>query len=320
MSEHNIILNQIPSKLTGYLNSVILPRKRFKKGDTFPKIDITRRGFKIDEKHLSEFQKMCGWDDSEYMPFIYPLVVVFHYHLGIFAHRNFPWSLRMLLGLRNHVVQRRRIKVGETLDLSARTLGLRVGLKGLEFDIHTRISSGGEAVWESVHVYYLRGNFGGRDIRPVADYLQPLDSSEFQVSWDAPSAGGLEFARLSGDLNPAHYFKPWARLLGFKRDFCHTQRIISDCIQRLPNASDVMDLESLRLDIAFKGPVYYGSKLMIRGAGNSNGIRFNLYSGTTDKPAMPGNIQEIKADYDLLAGLGYASRKNFSHRMRDTNG
>lgn len=301
MLEHNIILDQVPSKMTGYLNSVILPRQGFRQGDTLPQINIMRRGFKIDENHLFKFRSLCGWEASEYLPFVYPLLLVFHYHLGIFAHRNFPWSLRLLLGLRNHVVQRRRINIGETLDLSARTMDLRVGPKGLEFDIHTRFSSGGKSVWESVHVYYLRGNFGGKEVFPVTKYLQPLDLDEFQTSWDAPNTGGFEFARLSGDLNPVHYFTPWARLLGFKRDFCHTQRIISDCLQRLPNALEIMNMESLRLDVAFKGPVYYGSKLVLRGARKPNGVRFNLYSGVTDKPAIPGNIQEVDADHDLLA-------------------
>lgn len=303
-NEHNITFDRIPSKVAGYLNCVILPRRGFRRGDALPQITVARCGFKIDENHLSKFRKMCGWEDSEYLPFVYPLSLSFHYHLGIFAHRDFPWSLRRLLGLRNHVVQRRRINVGETLDLSAHTLGLRVGLKGMEFDLHTQISSEGESVWESIHVYYLRGNFGGKDIRSVADCLPPLDLTEFEVSWNAPNIGGLQFAQVSGDLNPVHYFKPWARLLGFKRDFCHTQRIISDCIHLLPNARKVIDMETLRFDAAFKGPVYYGSTLIMRGAEKSNGYRFNLYSDGIDKPAILGNIREAAIDHDLLAELG----------------
>jgi len=303
MYEHDIIIDGIPSKAMGYLNSVILPRGGFKRHNTLPSISITRRGFKIDENHLSEFRRMCGWAASEHLPFVYPLSLAFHYHLGIFAHRDFPWSMRSLLGLRNHVLQRRRIRAGETFDLSVRTLGLRVKPKGVEFDIHTKFSSEGQAVWESIHVYYLRGSFGGNDVRPLKDYLDALAVGEFQTGWDAPRLGGLEFARLSGDLNPVHYFAPWARLLGFKRDFCHTQRIISDCLQQLPNARKVLNMEALRLDVAFKGPVYYGSKLVLRGAGRPNGVRFNLYSDVTDRPAMPGNIQEVNVDHDLLAGL-----------------
>lgn len=274
--EHNIVLDQIPSKLTGYVHSVILPRRGFRLGDALPQINVTRRGFKIDGNPLARFRKMCGWESSNYLPFVYPLALSFHYHLSIFAHRDFPWSLRTVLGLRGRP-------------------------KGMEFDIYTRLSCGGEAVWESVHVYYLRGNWSGKDARPVIDYLQPLDSSDFETGWDAPNTGGWEFARLAGDLNPVHYCAPWARLLGFKRDFCHTQRIISDCVQRLPGARKVMDMESLRLDVAFKGPVYYGSKLIMRGAKKMNGYRFNLYSGVADKPAIPGNIQEVKPEYGLLA-------------------
>lgn len=303
-TERNILLNGLPSKVAGYTRSVILPRPGFKPGDTIPPVNVTRRGFKIDENHLAKFHEMCGGEPSKHLPFVYPLTLLFHYHLGIFAHRDFPWSLRKLLGLRDHVVQRRRIAVGESLDLEARTASQRVLPKGVEFDIHTVLSSGGESVWESVHVYYLRGSFGGADVRPAVDYLQPFDTAEFETSWDAPAGRGWDFARLSGDFNPVHYLTPWAKFLGFKRDFSHTQRIVSDCVRRLPEPPEAMDAEPLRLDVAFKGPVYYGGKLVMKGVKKGNGYRFDLYSDNGNKPAIPGNIQRVKADHGLFAQAG----------------
>ncbi|MFL6621684.1 MAG: hypothetical protein ACJ8KA_05030 [Sulfurifustis sp.] len=299
MTERDIILSGVPSKTTGYLHSVILPRPGLRSGDTVPRIKFMRRGLTIEEDHLAAFRRGCGDAESADLPFDYPLTLLFHYHLAIFAHRDFPWSLRTLLGVRNHVVQRRRIKTSERLDLEVGTIGQRVLPKGIEFDIHSVFSSEGAPAWESISVYYLRGRAGGADARPAVELLQPLDPVHSEIRWQAPAGGGFDFARLSGDFNPVHYLAPWARRLGFKRDFSHTQRMVSDCLRRLPDAEALLQAPRLRLDVAFKGPVYYGSPLTLKTAQKPDGVRFDLYCGEVDKPAIPGNLRNVAADERL---------------------
>lgn len=297
----HVVLDSAPPKLRGYMHSVVLPRPGFDPGAGVPPIHITRRGLRVDERHLAEFVRLCDWTVSERLPPIYPLTMLFQYHLGVFSHPAFPCSLRRLLGLRNHVLQRRRIAVDEHLDLDVRSGGQRVLPKGVEFDIHSIFSVVGEPVWESVNVYYLRGDFGGTDPRAPWAELEPLAAVDFECRWDAPTGSKWEFARFCGDLNPAHYFAPWARALGFRQDFAHTQRIVAACLRRLPQAAHVTDAESLRLDVAFKGPVYYGSPLVLRGGRRNDGCRFDLYCGDVDKPAIPGRLRIVSADHDLFA-------------------
>lgn len=299
MTEREIVLSGVPSKTIGYLHSVILPRSGLRTGDTVPRLKFTRRALAIDADHLAAFRRGCGEAPSPDVPFDYPLTLLFHYHLAIFAHRDFPWSLRTLLGVRNHVIRRRRIKTNERFDLEVATIGQRVLAKGIEFDIRSVFSSDGAPAWESISVYYLRGRVGGADARPAVEYLQPLDGVQSEIRWRAPAGGGFEFARLSGDFNPAHYFAPWAKRLGFKRDFSHTQRMVADCLRRLPDAEEWLRTPQLRLDVAFKGPVYYGSALTLKAARKPDGVRFDLYCGEVDKPAIPGNIRRAASDEAL---------------------
>ncbi len=100
----------------------------------------------------------------------------------------------------------------------------------------------------------------------------------------------LAFGRLCGDFNPSHYFSPLARLLGFDRAFCHTQRLVAGCVDRLPPAAKLASLDSVRLDVAFKGPVYYGDRLKMKTAAAGRGYRFDVYAGSGNKPVMPGRI------------------------------
>ena len=299
---HHLVVDGAPPKLGGYLRSVLLPRRGFKRDTVAPAIRITRRNLRFGKEHLDEFVRLCRWRPSPRMPLMYPLMLLFHYHLGIFAHPAFPCSLRQLLGYRNHVVQRRHIAVDELLDLDVRTIGQRVLPKGVEFDFYSTLASGGKAVWESVHVYYLRGAYGGSDMRVPAAEFEALGNVDFETRWDAPTDGKWKFAKFCGDFNPAHYYAPWARLLGFRRDFSHTQRIVADCLRRLPQKTEVTDSESLRLDVAYKGPVYYGSPLTMKTAVQRDGYRFDLYCGEIEKPAIPGRLRIVAPNHDLLTG------------------
>lgn len=254
-----------------------------------PPLALRWSGLRIDERHLARYRRLCGADGYGHIPFLYPLSMLFHYHLGLFGHADFPWPLKKMLGLRNHVVQHRLLRPEDRLDLEVRTGSQRALPKGLEFDFHSVLSEGGRAVWESTHVYYLRGDFGPPSTAAL-DYLQPLEASEMEASWPAPAGGGLEFARLCGDFNPVHFSAGWARMLGFPRPFSHTQRIIDECLGRLPDAVRLDEAGALRLDVAFKGPIYYGRALTMKAARRGAGWRFDLYCADAPKPAMPGRI------------------------------
>lgn len=300
-AEHAIVVDRLPAKLRGYIAIVMMPRRRFRAGDTLPHIRLTRRGLRIDRDHLARFREACGYPSSEQVPLAYPLALAFHYHLGVFAHWTFPWSLRRMLGLRNHVVQRRRISAGDVLNLTSRTLDLAIRPKGVEISVHTLLSRAGESVWEGIHVYYFRDSTDGMNPQAARFRLEPLDEVESESGWTAPNSGGLRFARLSGDFNPVHYFAPLARVLGFRGPTCHTQRIVPECLRRLPTGGGPPGSAPCRLDVAFKGPVYYGEQLTTRWALQPGGYRFDLCSNGSARPLIQGSIRVVDIDHDILA-------------------
>ena len=61
----------------------------------------------------------------------------------------------------------------------------------------------------------------------------------------------------------------------------------------MPNASELASVDSVRFDIAFKGPVYYGDELLMKSAAVDRGYRFDVYSGSGKKPVMPGRIVTV---------------------------
>ena len=293
------VLHGRPPKLANYLRAAVLPRRPFRPGATLPRVHIVHRGLTLDARHLAAFRDLCGAAPTAHVPFDYPLWLLFHYHLGIFGHPRFPCPLTALLGMHTRMLQHRRFHPADPLDLEVRTLEQRQLPKGVEFDFRTVLSQAGAPVWESISAYYLRGPGGGSDARPVDARLAPLDEIEFEVRWTAPQGVGWRAARLTGDYNPMHFAPRYARRFGHARDFAHTQLLVAACLRRLPEPLEAMDAGPLRLDIAYKGPVYYGSRLALKGARADGGYRFDLYCDDGDKPAVPGRLQPVSADERL---------------------
>lgn len=294
------VLHGRPRKPANYVRAAVLPR-RYRPGTPLPDLRVVDRGLHIDVRHLAAFRALSGASACEHVPFDYPLWLLFHYHLGIFGHPQFPVSLTALLAMHTRVLQHRRLRPDHALDLEVRTLGQRQLAKGVEFDLRTVLSQAGAPAWEGISAYYLRGPGGGAEVRPIDARLAPLKTFEFETQWPAPRGVGWHVARLTGDYNPMHYASGYARRFGFARAFAHTQLVVGLCLRRLPEPLEALDAGPLRLDVAYKGPVYYGSRLTLKGARAGDGCRFDLYCDDADKPAVPGRLERVSAGEGLAS-------------------
>ena len=112
-----------------------------------------------------------------------------------------------------------------------------------------------------------------------------------------PNGGGFCFGLMAGDYNPIHYVATYARRMGFRKDFAHAQLSLALCIQHLPAFKKN---EPVRLDVAFKGPVYYGSNVTMQYADDGAGYRFDLYCEGNPRPCLRGSLNRAEPDLDSL--------------------
>jgi hypothetical protein len=85
--------------------------------------------------------------------------------------------------------------------------------------------------------------------------------------------------------------------MGFERDFAHSQLTLAHCIRHLsPFERD----EPIRLDVAIKGPVYYGSNVTLNYSSMGKGRRFDLYCGENPRPCVMGSLETGEPDLDLI--------------------
>lgn len=254
-----------------------------------PVITARQEGIKPDAGRLADFVRICGIDAGDCLPPLYPLTCMYPLVQRILAQKEAPMSLLKTLNSRMEVIQHRSIGRNEMGDVSCRMAAHRLVEKGLEVDIACVLQITGETVWECTITFYYQGRFGEPDKTFIPPEWPVIPDAPEIARWFLPEGIGLGFARISGDGNPIHFWRFYARLLGFARDFAQPLLVLTralTCLDRKDPSG------KLGLNIAFKGPVYYGKNVLLKSAQVGPAKRFDIYSEANSRPSICGSMQE----------------------------
>lgn len=280
-----MIFTESPSALYTLWKAYQTRKTIFEPVREYPEIHASRPGFAIDETHVREFQRICGLSKSDSLPILYPFTLVYPYIMRVLCSEEVPVSLFKILNTRNSITLHRRINPDERYDMDCYNATPRIIPKGLEVDIHSSLSSGGNTVWENVTTYFYPGNFGPAEALYQPPRLAPLADGEVIKEWYLPAQDRFKFARISGDTNGIHYGKLYAQMMGFKRDFVQPIRVVAQCVASLP---PIDPSDPMRLDFYLKGPIYYESTLILKNAHTNKSNRFDLFCRGNEKPVISG--------------------------------
>ncbi len=279
----------------------------------YPIIRSLRPDFVINKAYLNAFYEICDINhQSDYLHVLYPFTLVYPYIMRVLCSEEMPVSMFKVLNTRNSITMHRRIRVDERLDIDCHNCAPRIIPKGLEIDVKSIVSSGGEKVWENITTYFYPGKFGSVDASYSVPKLDPIDDAPVIKEWYFPAKDRFRFSRISGDSNGIHYGSFYARMMGFQRDFAQPIRVIAKCVSSLPPKTSGMKgwLEEVvancfeplpiaettgpvQLDFYLKGPVYYESTLTLKNIQANSGNRFNLFCSGNDKPVICGMLNTI---------------------------
>jgi hypothetical protein len=311
MQAINLKYRNRPRMLPLYARAMLGRRSGLMSEPALPTARSEWRGFKIDRGHLKRFMDACRLAPSDTMPIAFPLVFAFPLHMSMVCHGQFPLSYVRMMQISNHIIQHCPVHVHETMDVSCDIVGQRVVYKGLEMDIYTVLEIVGQPVWESIHTYFFPGNFGEPDQPSRLFKLSPLPENCVKKTWKMPNGGGFCFGLMAGDYNPIHYFAPYGRLMGFRRDFAHSQITIALCLRHLPAFPEG---QPVCLDVSIKGPVYYGSNVTMRLSDAEESHGFELYCEDNPRPCIKGALSSLESDldsiYDSFFGVQRVSASN----------
>ncbi len=90
--------------------------------------------------------------------------------------------------------------------------------------------------------------------------------------WSLPGDLGRRYAAVSGDYNPIHLYPLTAKALGFNRQIAHGMLTLARCLAALENRLP----EMVRVDVAFKKPVFLPSRVAFGSRPLDDGYAFSL--------------------------------------------
>jgi acyl dehydratase len=232
---------------------------------------------------VRDYIRHTGGDPTAYKGLVPP-------HL--FPQWGFPLTARTLEGIPYPLV--RVLNGGCRLEMLAplpadEPLLVRARLEDIDDNgrralIHQRIVTGTETMPDAVvaHVYAVvplgnpksksngATNGNGASAPPEAKRETvriPMDAEELQ-RWRLGPQAGLDFAKLTGDFNPVHWIRPYAKAFGFRSTILHGFATMARTIEGLQRTVFSGSVHALRaIDVKFTKPLLLPAKvgLYVRG-------------------------------------------------------
>lgn len=287
MSERRI-LTVLPSRARLMLRAF---RSGGRPGAELGKVPKVRlEGLKVDAAHLGAYARLCGFEDDGQVPLPYLFVLAFDAQLALMTDPSFPLKALGMVHLDNVFEWLGEpMRADETFDLEVQALSLETVEKGRRVKTEAVFTRSGEPVARSVSTSFSRGGGHGR-AEPKGE--RPGPPTAPPATWDLASDIGRRYARVSGDYNPIHLFRPTARLLGFRRPIAHGMYLVARAVAGLGGPARC-------LEIRFKTPTFLPSSPRFfvgspeDAEAQEDAVDFELWSEDSARPHVTGRLKRF---------------------------
>ncbi len=246
---------------------------------------LTRPPVRVERAAVEKYALLCGFPVKDTVPLTYPHMLAQPLHLAILTDPRFPVPAIGMVHLENSISQYRRIGVGETLDVRVDVGSPLPHPVGTAWQLTSTITVDGETVWESVSTYLRRGRRNPDAAWPNELIDVPPSGPVFALKADL----GRRYAAVSGDYNPIHLTALTAKALGFPRQIAHGMWTKARCVAMLENRLP----EAVRVDVAFKKPVFLPSAVTYGGRPAEGGYAFSLRKRGSDTLHLLGRTTAL---------------------------
>lgn len=296
MSHNDYRVSQLPNPLPFYAK-VFKRRRGFRDGDHIPLTTVSWDAFQFDEKTVNDYAAACGLKiENGRIPVLFPHSYFGPLHLKMLTDENFPLGMLGALHLRNHLIQSQALVLGKTYALKLAFTGERRRPQGLEIDYRTEIRDADRVVWESLTTFLVRKKFKQED--PESDYAQSIkgiESGAIVNTFPVPKNTGKRFGLITKDINPIHMSRLMAKAFGFERDLCHGMWALG---KSLGLVKGVDYDRPVRIDVAFKGPLYMERDITIK-TDSAHPERLELLSGSNPRPCVVVGVKNLDGESRL---------------------
>ncbi len=252
---------------------------------SFSGLALSRPPVTVDRAAVDAYAKVCGFPRKDSVPLPYPHMLAFGLQMAMMSDPGFPAPAIGTVHLENSITSHRPIMIGETLAVSA-SVGRPVAhAKGTVYEFLSEARVDGELVWEETSAYLRRGKNN-----PEASYGMDLpEATPGNVTWSLPGDLGRTYAGVSGDHNPIHLYPLTAKALGFPRQIAHGMWTKARCIAAIENRLP----DAVRVDVAFKKPVFLPGRVAFGVTPVDAGLAFSLSNPSSGAPHLAGRTTAL---------------------------
>jgi acyl dehydratase len=276
-----------PSLWRAYLKIFFTRKPRFAE-IPIPRIDAVLEGFRIDERRLAAYRRVCGEPPSAAVPIAYPHVLAMPLHLSILSSAAFPLNPLGVVHLRNRIVQQRPLRIGDSGEIHAHITGHGETRRGHELELLTQARVGAEVIWSESSTLLARApRRTGPPQRPSTEEIEVPRGEARTSIFAVASSIGRRYARVSGDYNPIHLSTLSARLFGFRRAIAHGMWSLARCAADLKSTAFAAPCT---LDVAFKLPIALPARLALESWSHGAATGFVLRDAQGARRHLLGRI------------------------------
>lgn len=259
--------------------------KKPKGEKVLPQVEYVVDAFKVDQKHLKNYNDICGYENNGYIPATYLAVLSQSLQMHMMTSEAFPFALLGLVHIRNQVKQLRKIADHENLTLSCKFGELKQHDKGLQFDFLTTVKVAGEVVMEGLTTYLARQKTENQTVTKIKDETSP--NYELKAIWEVAENTGRRYASVSGDFNLIHIHAVTAKAFGFKQAIAHGMWSKARALAsvNLPDAYEA--------DVYFKLPIYLPSTVEFLVSEDKASTQILIRNQKSQKPHVSGVIKSV---------------------------
>ena len=257
-----------------------------KTGSTLPDVTLERNDIVVERAEVDRYAAVCGFPRKDVAPVPYLHMLAFPLHMQLMTDAKFPFPAIGSVHLENSITQHRPVAIGETVSLSLKADNLRKSTKGRAWDMNVVGKVGDEVVWESVSTY-LRVGGGDKEHGDPGRSFAAIEAKG--PVWSIPENIGRTYGAVSGDRNPIHLYPLTAKALGFPRHIAHGMWSKARCIAALENRLP----DQVKVEVAFKKPIFLPGKARFGAEANASGWDFTLVNPKTGAPHLVGRTTAL---------------------------
>ena len=240
----------------------------------------------IDRRMLEAYAQFMNFESSSPMSYLY--ILAQRAQLAVMLEPSFTIAIPGMIHLSNDLEQLNEVNFDTPFDLK---VDIQVPYKSegaLIPKLEVNFWQVDQLVARCVSTYYVKRK-KKRAKKPPKKEETPMIQADYSEDWDLHSLLGKQYAKVSGDSNPIHTSKLFARLMGFKSSFIHGWYSVSRIVRTV---EQITNRSFQKIEVAFKSPVYLPSEqTLVFEKEADDSIFFQLKESTTDKLTLEGVLK-----------------------------